>query len=216
MGGVAPCTYLWSDNSTNEDLVAAAGAYSLTVTDANNCTWTSEAYLIEGNGPEAAFTASAELVTVGTEVAFQSFSEAENLTWDLGDGSTAEGSEVVHTYQQPGTYTVTLTVADALCTDQTSMEITVELATGVSTSNMAGTVNAWATPGHIVIEHGFNNNSPLRIELLDATGRLHVQRQVAATPGLVLLPSEGLATGIWFVRVTNEDTQRTVRVPVVR
>ncbi len=216
MGGVAPCTYLWSDNSTNEDLVAAAGAYSLTVTDANNCTWTSEAYLIEGNGPEAAFTASAELVTVGTEVAFQSFSEAENLTWELGDGSTAEGSEVVHTYQQPGTYTVTLTVADALCTDQTSMEITVELATGVSTSNMAGTVNAWATPGHIVIEHGFNNNSPLRIELLDATGRLHVQRQVAATPGLVLLPSEGLATGIWFVRVTNEDTQRTVRVPVVR
>lgn len=216
MGGVAPYTYLWSDNSTNEDLVAAAGAYSLTVTDANNCTWTSEAYLIEGDGPEAAFTASAELVTVGTEVAFQSFSEAENLTWDLGDGSTAEGSEVVHTYQQPGTYTVTLTVADALCTDQTSLEITVELATGVSTSNMAGTVNAWATPGHIVIEHGFNNNSPLRIELLDATGRLHVQRQVAATPGLVLLPSEGLATGIWFVRVTNEDTQRTVRVPVVR
>jgi PKD repeat protein len=186
------------------------------VTDANNCTWTSEAYLIDSNGPEATFTASAELVSVGTEVAFQSFSEAENFTWDLGDGTTAEGAEVVHAYLQPGTYTVTLTVADALCTDQTSMEITVELATGVSSSALTGMVNAWSTPGHMVIEHGFNNNSPLRIELLDATGRLHVQRQVAATPGRVLLPSEGLATGIWFVRVTNGDTLRTVRVPVVR
>jgi len=77
-------------------------------------------------------------------------------------------------------------------------------------------VNAWATPNNIVIEHGLNNQSPLRIELLDATGRLHLQRQVAATPGRILIPSEGLATGIWFVRVTNGDTLRTVRVPVVR
>ncbi|MBL7980741.1 MAG: lamin tail domain-containing protein [Flavobacteriales bacterium] len=216
MGGVAPYTYLWSDNSTNEDLVAAAGVYNLTVTDANNCTWTSEAYLIDSNGPEAAFTASAELVTVGVEVAFQSFSEAESLLWDLGDGTTSEGAEVVHTYMQPGTYTVTLTVADGLCTDQASMEITVELTTGVAFQNVAGAVNAWATPNNIVIEHGLNNQSPLRIELLDATGRLHLQRQVAATPGRILIPSEGLATGIWFVRMTNGDTLRTVRVPVVR
>jgi PKD repeat protein len=216
LGGVAPYTYLWSDNSTNEDLVAAAGVYNLTVTDANNCTWTSEAYLIDSNGPEATFTASAELVTVGAEVAFQSFSEAENLTWDLGDGTTAEGAEVVHAYLQPGTYTVTLTVADALCTDQTSMEITVELTTGVVSPNVAGMVNAWATPNNIVIEHGLNDQNPLRIELLDATGRLHLQRQVAATPGRILIPSDGLATGIWFVRVTNGDTLRTVRVPIVR
>jgi hypothetical protein len=34
------------------------------------------------------------------------------LSWDLGDGTIADGSVVDHAYANPGNYTVTLTVAD--------------------------------------------------------------------------------------------------------
>ncbi len=37
-GGVAPYTYLWSNNSTSNTINAFAGSYSVTVTDDNNCT----------------------------------------------------------------------------------------------------------------------------------------------------------------------------------
>lgn len=36
--------------------------------------------------------------------------ETVSHRWDLGDGTTIFGEEVVHTYDQPGSYTVTLTV----------------------------------------------------------------------------------------------------------
>ena len=40
-GGTAPYTYLWSNNATTEDLTAVeAGTYSVSITDANNCTLT--------------------------------------------------------------------------------------------------------------------------------------------------------------------------------
>ena len=35
-----------------------------------------------------------------------------STTWDFGDGATADGQEADHTFDEPGSYTVTLTVTD--------------------------------------------------------------------------------------------------------
>ena len=57
-------------------------------------------------------------VHVGTPVIFNASGSSDNVgifsyEWDFGDGVTGTGVTVIHTYTEPGTYTVTLTVRDA-------------------------------------------------------------------------------------------------------
>jgi len=71
------------------------------------------------SGPQALFTASpAEHVIPFTASFDASLSqrtpdEALTYTWTFGDGTTAAGALVDHTYSQDGTYDVVLTVRDA-------------------------------------------------------------------------------------------------------
>ncbi|HMC97213.1 MAG TPA: PKD domain-containing protein, partial [Flavobacteriales bacterium] len=214
MGGVEPYTYEWSNGAGTEDLTAGAGTYTLTVTDANNCVWNSDVYTITAGGPTAGFTVE-PTVLVNTDVLFTNTSTAgETYFWEFGDGGTSEEVEPTYVYELPGTYTVTLTVSSGDCADVTTFDVTVELNTGVAVNQAYG-LHAWVTPNGFVVEHNFNKQ-PVLIDVLDATGRVVLQRQVAGTPGRIILPSEGLSSGIWFVRVISGDTQQTFRLPLLR
>lgn len=46
-----------------------------------------------------------------------------NYQWDFGDGNRNEGVEVLHAYQEPGVYTVSLTVNDGENESQTETEV---------------------------------------------------------------------------------------------
>lgn len=69
-------------------------------------------------GQSVALDASASYVPGNTAVPL-------TYTWDLGDGSTASGVTVNHTYRLPGTYTLTLTVTSSTSKLLISKEITV-------------------------------------------------------------------------------------------
>nr|WP_255465860.1 PKD domain-containing protein [Cellulomonas sp. APG4] len=64
--------------------------------------------------PTAAFTAAASDLGVTLDASGSSDTDGTvaGYAWDLGDGSTATGASVEHTYAAAGTYPVTLTVTD--------------------------------------------------------------------------------------------------------
>lgn len=52
-------------------------------------------------------------LTVSFAASNRGSAEIADYVWEFGDGTTARGAEVVHTYEREGLYTVTLTAADA-------------------------------------------------------------------------------------------------------
>lgn len=114
-GGVAPYIYLWSNGSTEANLVGvAAGTYSVVVTDANNCTASlndivvSEPSLLSC---EVSITQEAINNNDGALLASISGGTAPyELVWSNG-ATTASLSNL-----EPGTYTLTVTDANGCVT----------------------------------------------------------------------------------------------------
>jgi chitodextrinase len=128
-GHIVSYTWQWGDGTTGSGRQTTksydfAGTYSvvLTVTDAYGTSVSSSATALNigtSANPVPRFTVSPTNPTVGINVLFNAAaSTATNprrivgYNWDLGDGALKEGVLIQHTYQLPGSYTVTLIVTD--------------------------------------------------------------------------------------------------------
>jgi PKD repeat protein len=161
-GGTEPYTYVWNfgdgSEESNEQTVShtfeEAGTYNitLTVTDSEDQTASDSIEInVEAAAPSPPTTITepltAEIISNGTQgVAPATFEFQANLTggtepytisWDFDDDSEeSDEQNVVHTFEEAGTYNITLTVTDS--EDQTasdSIEITVDEAATPTVQN---------------------------------------------------------------------------------
>ncbi len=111
---------------------AQPGNYTvvLTVTGQGNCTATSSMTVTVFPGPTSLFSATTVCVGQPTSFTDQSSISTGNITnwsWNFGDGSPVNTTQnPSHTYQNPGNYTVTLTVtSNNGCTHTSTVSVTV-------------------------------------------------------------------------------------------
>ncbi len=108
-----------------------AGTYTVTLTASNSAgessTSTKITVLSGVEPPRAAIGNVPTSVVQGQFVTLTSTSlnEPTRLSWDLGDGKTAAGKSVKHSWDQPGTYRVRLTAENSEGSDATFVDITV-------------------------------------------------------------------------------------------
>ncbi|NNM16316.1 MAG: hypothetical protein HKO56_06640, partial [Bacteroidia bacterium] len=125
-GGVGPFGYVWSNQSTTEDLSSlTAGSYSVTVTDLHsglNCNATISTMIIQPSAVDVQITASTNVtgngLSNGTATA-QASGGTIPYTYLWSDGQIGQNA----TNLPVGTYTVTATDANG-CTDETTVIIT--------------------------------------------------------------------------------------------
>ena len=109
----------------------APGTYKVWQTVSNDTCSHSNWVIVQVVDEKALFTPSKPVLCKGEVLTLTTPSiHAANIAswqWNFGDGTAStDPSTVSHTYTQPGTYTITLTITDVLgCVDSRSTEITV-------------------------------------------------------------------------------------------
>ncbi|MGA8378024.1 MAG: PKD domain-containing protein, partial [Methanoregula sp.] len=126
------------ENPTNT--YANDGTYSVTLTEENslgtNAT-TMTGYIVVGaTTPVAAFIASPTSGTVPLTVQFtdESTGTPTSWEWSFGDGSTSSLQNPSETYQNAGTYTVTLTSSNSEGSSTNTASQTISVISGAATT----------------------------------------------------------------------------------
>lgn len=121
--------------------------------------------VVSGDDPNADFTYEINHLTVE----FTNLSnDVGNSEWDFGDGSPiSHETNPIHTYEEPGTYTVGLAFSNACGEDHFESQIVVVSIDGVSLNTISIYPNP--TSSTTTVEADFVMS---RIQLLDITGRI--------------------------------------------
>ena len=203
--GNAGGSYLWDDASAAQTrAISTDGTYSVMVTDVNGCS--------NGDTINVALVppASGSIVVTPTGEGAYTFGvgSAQNVVaanWNFGDGQTATGNSVQHTYAANGDYIVTL-VLYGQCGDSITLTQTVKVENVTGIDNLAQSEHLVLHPNpakdRLYITTG-NNLKLLRFEAYNVLGQL-VYKHSALPGNHHEISVQGWAQGWYTLKVTTD------------
>ncbi len=122
--------------------------------------------------------------------------------WDFGDGSTSDSRYPLHSFPGPGSYEVCLTVSNANGADESCQTIDILLtATDEPAAYWERGIRLFPNPAREVLHlQRAELSAPLRMEVVDISGRVLLQRTVAAGMAEATVEVSHLVPGLYFCR----------------
>jgi gliding motility-associated-like protein len=121
-------SYLWDNGETTATVTLTEGTYTVDATDADGCIGAGSVTIFEVEAPVADFTiinACAGEPVQFTDATTVSAGSLTGWSWTFGDGGVSTAQNPTRTYQNPGTYDVTLVASSGSCADEVTLSATV-------------------------------------------------------------------------------------------
>lgn len=181
----------------------ASGNYTLFATD--DCgTIEQSINVFDENVVIADFELVSEEITLQSGATVTPLNNSSNAIlhhWDMGDGSDYFLSDVSHTYNAPGEYTITLHGVNDYCEDMTSKIITVtDLSVNIA-ENTEDVIQVWFDGSEVVIEHA-HDGQQMDLQVMNILGKTMMTTQSFSSRTTLNVINKGFATGVYFVHIS--------------
>ncbi|PSK90074.1 PKD domain-containing protein [Taibaiella chishuiensis] len=213
--------YLWDDGSTNQSrTVDTSGIYTVDVTDVFGCVGTDDVTVVLKDIPRVD-----GINAVYGDTATYTFNPINplfvlNYTWNFGDGSPLKtGAVVQHRYAVNGIYTVDLMV-EGECTGLIRHQSrTVDVfdaggGTGLAVLDDPGGILVYPNPARgwltVTVKGGLKIRSVTAMNMLGQK----VYQQEADKRSSLVLPTSGLAAGIYTLKIETDQGIRSRKFEV--
>ncbi len=195
---------LGSGNWAYSDLIG--DNYTLKATNA--CDEFEEIFSLEDeNAVSADFESNLEVINLSMGQTLMLSNITANATthfWDFGDGSSSIDLNPVHEYTAVGTYNVSLTSSNGLCSDTKTIEIEViDQVTGIdelSSSNFKVFVN---DDNRVVIAHDVYIEGPIKIEIVNYAGQIVYSNSISKFDHYLALPELNVTESIYLISMVK-------------
>ena len=131
--------------------------------------------------------------------------------WDFGDGSSANGSEYSHVYNNIGTYNVTLTVTDTDSEQSTSIPISIEVAPDLNALNAPSELSAVLEGNNIMLNWNNNTNYDVDFDIYRSKrikGKYNFELIDTVTMNATAYTDRNIASGSYKYKVQTRVTYK--------
>ncbi len=189
----------------NSNDVCGSNRIALTMGVNNDTAIASFTTVVNANGADVDFDATASMGQV--------------YDWDFGDGNTGTGVITSNTYATAGSYTVTLVVTDTVCGTTDTSTSTVLATVSLNELVLNGKVEVYPNPnsGKFNVNLDLVGGQDVQLALTNTLGQLVYAKDLGRVGGHVEteLNIQGLAPGIYYLRVMGNDKSKTIKITIL-
>ncbi|HKR05230.1 MAG TPA: PKD domain-containing protein [Bacteroidia bacterium] len=197
-------TYVWQPGNLvgqNQTVSpVATTVYTVSATSGTTgCTGYDSIEVVVNPSPVAGFTFSVNNLTYTFT---DTSAGATSWLWDFGDSSTDITQNPVHTYALAGTYTITLTVSNGMCSDTYTITITVVSVNYILSNGSALQVYPNPASDIATVEFTYDESSA-ELSVMNSTGQYVINKTIYPSGNLFRsdLDMSALSPGIYVLQV---------------